>query len=250
MGSVSEEFADQIDPGDSVRWVAKSEVNMKTLWMFTPWLPYSLNRGQLLGRCEFLNGLELVRARPVEGEFVRDELPTLQIEFTAEDYDVDCFDWNGFTFVSEKMRQAMALGPSDIQYLDVDSSRSAPLPRSKHYQIMHVPVTEDVSDPERSDYTFRHRPSGDEVEGRPDAVAFRRDVDPASEIFYDRFFKVVFCTDALALRVLRAGCTEVRFVDPVDLRGWNRFRTLRGVEESEWDPKRKIFRDKLIQEIP
>jgi hypothetical protein len=41
----------------------------------------------------------------------------------------------------------------------------------------------------------------------------------------------------------------MRFVDPVDLRGWNRYRTLRGIEKSEWDPKGKIFRDKLIQEI-
>jgi hypothetical protein len=223
---------------------------LKTLWMFTPWLPHSLNGGQLLGRCNFLNGLDLVRARPVAGEFVRNDLPTLQIEFTDEDYDQDCFDWNGFTFVSEKMRRAMALGPLDIQYLEVDSSRSTLLPRSKHYQIMHLPVAEDVSDPERSDYLFRHRPGGDiEVEGHPNAVAFRRDVEPAHEIFYDRFFKVIFCTDEFALRILRAGCREMRFVDPVDLRGWNRYRTLRGIEESEWDPKRKIFRDKLIQEI-
>ena len=223
---------------------------MTTFWMFTPWIPYWLNAGHLMGRCEFLNGMELVRARPANGEFVRNELPTLQIEFAAEDFDPDCFDWNGFTLVSEKMRRAMALGPSDIQYFDVDSSGTAPLPRSKHYQIMHVSVAEDVSDPERSEYSLRHRPEGVELFGHPDAVAFRPDAEPAHEIFYDRFFKVVFCTDALALRVLRAGCTEMRFLDPIDLRSWNRFRTLRGIEKSEWDPRRKIFRNKLIQEIP
>ena len=223
---------------------------MKAFWMFTPWLPYWLNAGHLLGRCEFLNGMELVRARPVDGEFVRNELPMLRIEFAAEDFDPDCFDWNGFTLVSEKMRQAMALGPPDIQYFDVDSSRAAPLPRSKRYQIMHVPVTEDVSDPERSEYSLRHRPEGVELFGAPDAVAFRPDAAPAHEIFYDRFFKVFFCTDEFALRVLRAGCTGVRFLDPIDLRGWNRFRTLRGLEESEWDPKRKTFRNKLIRELP
>jgi hypothetical protein len=221
-----------------------------TLWMFMPWLPYWLSAGHLWGRCEFLNGLELVRARPTVGEFVRNELPTLQIKFAVEEFDVDCFDWNGFTIVSEKMRQAMALGPSDIQYFDVESGRAAPLPRSKHYQIMHVPVTEDVSDPERSDYSLRHRPQGDEVFGIPGAVAFRPDAEPAHEIFFDRFFKVVFCTDELALRVLRAGCTEIRFLDPADLRGGNRFRTLRGVEESNWDAKRKTFCNRLIREIP
>jgi hypothetical protein len=166
-----------------------------TLWMFTPWLPSSINAGQLWGLCEFLNGAELVRARPVDGEFLRDELPTLQIEFTAEDYDSDCFDWNGFTFVSEKMRRAIALGPSDIQYFGVDSSQSTPLPRSNRYQIMHVPVTEDVSDPERSEYSLRHRPEGLELFGAPAAIAFRPDAEPVHEIFYDRFFKVVICTD-------------------------------------------------------
>jgi hypothetical protein len=174
----------------------------------------------------------------------------LQIKFTAEDFDPDCFDWNGFTLVSEKMRHAMALGPSDIQYFDVDSSRASPLPQSRRYQIMHVPVTEDVSDPERSEYSLRHRPEGVELFGRPEAVAFRPDAEPTHEIFYDRFFKVVFCTDEFALRVLRAGCTGILFLDPVDLRGWGRFRTLRGLEESEWDPKRRTFSDKLIRAIP
>ena len=203
-----------------------------------------------MGRCEFLNGMELVRARPDDGEFLRNELPTLQIEFAAEDFDPDCFDWNGFMLVSEKMRHAMAPGPSDIQYFDVDASRAAPLPRSKRYQIMHVPVAEDVSDPERSEYSLRRRPGGVELFGRPGAVAFRPDAEPAHEIFYDRFFKEFFCTDEFALRVLRAECTGMRFLDPVDLRGWNRFRTLRGVEESEWDRARKTFRNKLIREIP
>ena len=57
----------------------------------------------------------------------------------------------------------MALGPSDIQYFDVDSSQSAALPRSKRYQLMHIPVAEDVTDPARSDYQFRHRPEGNEL---------------------------------------------------------------------------------------
>jgi hypothetical protein len=173
MGSVSEDIANQIDSRDSVKWIAGQELNVKTLWMFTPWRPESLNAGQLLGRCEFSNGAELRRARPAAGEFLRNELPIVQIEFTDEDYDLDCFEWSGFTFVSEKMRRAMALGPSDIQFFETDTSRSEPLPRSKHYQIMHVPVMENESDPERSDYYFHHRPGGDELEGRPNAVAFR-----------------------------------------------------------------------------
>ena len=54
----------------------------------------------------------------------------------------------------------MALGPSGIQYFDVDARESAPLPRSKNYRTMHVPVTEDVVDPINSDYICRHLPDG------------------------------------------------------------------------------------------
>ena len=109
---------------------------------------------------------------------------------TLEDFDRDCFYWNGFTFVSEKMRHAMALGPSDIQYFEVDASESAPLPQSKHYHIMHVPVTEDVSDLKNSEYLatiVRMVPSS--TIGMPLAVAFRPDAEPTHEIFYDRSFK-------------------------------------------------------------
>jgi hypothetical protein len=150
------------------------------------------------------------------------------------------------------MRGAMALGPSDIQYFDVDAGQSAPLPRSKRYQIMHIPVVEDVTDPERSDYKFRHRPEGVELWGAPDAVAFRADAEPTHELFYDRYFRIALCTDEFALRVLRAGCTGMRFLDPARLNSTGSCcRTLRGVEKAdEWDPVRKSSYTKLIREIP
>jgi hypothetical protein len=189
---------------------------------------------------------------PAAGEFAVAALPTARLEFTREDFDDDCFRLGTFMFVSEEMRRVMALGPSDIEYFDVDTSQSAPLPRSKRYQLMHVPVAEDVTDPERSDYKFRHRPEGVELWGFPDAVAFRPDAAPTHEIFYDRFFKIALCTDEFALRVLRSGCTGMRFLDPTQLDHVGSCRrTLRGVEKSnEWDPVRKISYTKLIREIP
>jgi len=81
----------------------------------------------------------------------------------------------------------------------------------------------------------------------------RRDAEPKHEIFYDRFFKLLYCTDELALRVLRAGCSGIRFFDPTRRFGGpaSAFRTLRGLEhEDKWDPFRKILRTKLIQEMP
>lgn len=224
---------------------------MKAFWVFTPWLPDRINAGQWLGRCDLLNSAEIRRALPAPGEFARNAVPVARMTFTDEGYDRDCFQIGALTFVSEKLRHAIALVPSDIQYFDVDAAGS-PLPCSKRYQLMHVPVTKDVSDPERSDYTFRQRPDGVELSGCPHAIAFRPGTEPAHQIFYDRFFKIILCTDELALRVLWAGCTGLRFVDPARLRdGLGPYRTLRGVEEDDvWDPVRKINAVKLIREIP
>jgi hypothetical protein len=225
---------------------------VKTFWVVTPWFPHWGNWKPLWSGYEFGNAAELLPLLPPAGEFAGASLPTARLEFTREDFDEDCFQLGKFMFVSEEMRRVMALGPADIQYFDVDSSGSTPSLRSKRYQLMHIPVAEDVTDPERSDYTFRHRPEGNELWGVPDAVAFRPDAAPAHEIFYDRFFKIALCTDEFALRVLQAGCTGMRFLDPTRLTyAGHCYRSLRGVEkDNEWDPVRKISYTRLIRDIP
>ena len=225
---------------------------MEAFWVVTPWFPHWGNWKPFWSGYEFSNAAEILPLLPAAGEFAGAALPIARLEFTREDFDDDCFQLGKFMFVSEEMRRAMALAPADIQYFDVDSRGSAPLPRSKRYQLMHVPAGEDVTDPERSDYKFRHRPEGDELWGAPDAVAFRPDAEPAHEIFYDRFFKIALCTDEFALRVLRAGCTGMRFLDPAQLNGSGScYRTLRGVEKAnEWDPVKMVSYVKLIREIP
>jgi hypothetical protein len=225
---------------------------MEAFWVVTPWFPHWGNWKPFWSGYEFSNAAEILPLLPAAGEFAAAVLPALRVEFSVEDFGDDCFLLGRFMFVSEKMRRVIALGPADIQYFDVDSSQSAPLPRSKRYQLMHVPVAEDVTDPDRSDYKFRHRPEGDELWGAPRAVAFRPDAEPVHEIFYDRFFNIALCTDEFALRVLWSGCTGMRFLDPAQLNGSGScYRTLRGVEKSdEWDPVRKVSYTKLIREIP
>jgi hypothetical protein len=225
---------------------------VKTFWVVTPWSPHWDNWKSLWSGYKFLNAAEILPLLPAAGEFAEAALPAPRIEFTREDFDDDCFQLGKFRFVSEKLRDAMALGPSDIQYFDADFGGSAPLALSKRYQLMHVPVAEDVTDPERSDYIFRHRPEGVELWGFPEAVAFRPDAEPVHEIFYDQFFKIVLCTDEFALRVLWAGCTGMRFLDPTQINHTGTYyRTLRGVEHSnEWDPVLKRSYIKLIREIP
>jgi hypothetical protein len=146
----------------------------------------------------------------------------------------------------------MALGPSDIQYFDVDSSGSASLPRSKRYQLMHVPVAEDVTDPERSDYRFRHRPGGVELWGVPE-----RSPSVQTPIRPTRFSTIGFSRSLCApthsrCASCRPGGAGMRFLDPARLnRAGSCFRTPRGVEKAdEWDPVRKRSYVKLIREVP
>jgi hypothetical protein len=233
--------------------------HMKRFWMFVYWAHYHGNAG-LSGHCTASRiSKPSLEAQPSEEEpsregprtFVPDGLLAAKLALTLESFELDCFHWNEFTFVSEKMRSAMALGPSDIQYFDVDASESAPLPRSKNYRTMHVPVTEDVADLENSDYICRHRPDGSVVQaGMPLSLAFRRDAEPTHEIFYEKHFNVIYCTDEFAVRVLQAGCSGAFFFDPSrPFGGEIRLRTLRGVEEIvKWT--KKLFRTKLIRPIP
>jgi hypothetical protein len=223
--------------------------NVKTFWMFMDWMPVH-DMAKFRKHCTIENKSDVRREWPIAGKFVRDGKLGVKFAMRLRSFDRDCFYFDFFSFVSEKMRRAMALGPSDIQYFDVDASESAPLPRSKNYQIMHVPVTEDVADLQNSDYLVRHRADGSlEIES-PRSVAFRPDARPAHEIFRERSFKQIYCTDELAMRVLPAGCSGAFFVDPSrSTGGKTRFRSLRGVEEIvEWDTT--VMRTKLIQKLP
>jgi len=223
---------------------------MKRYWMFVYWM-YLRNRNRLVNHCTVSSLSEPSGEGLIAGRFVGDGSLAVKLALTLETFDRDCFYWDGFTFVSERMRRAMALGPCDIQYFDVDASESAPLPRSKNYRIMHVPVTEDVSDPHNSDYICHHRSDGSiDTSGMPLTVVFRQDAEPAHEIFYDKLFRVIYCTDEFALRILKSGCPGAYFFDPSHPGGnFQRLRTLRGVEEVvRWN--KKVFRTELIEAIP
>jgi hypothetical protein len=219
---------------------------VKTIWFVMPDFPDGL-----VGHCASFDGTELFAPDLIHGQRGPDELPTAKLILTLEDFDADCLFWNSLWLVSEKMRRAMALAPPDIQFFNVDASESAPLPQSKHYQIMHVPVTEYMSDQK----TLPYRPS--EISTHPvesrmcSTTVSARDAEPTHEIFYDRFRDFIFCTDAFAVRILQSGCSGIIFFDPFHYfadRGLH-FRTLRGVEEDRWDPASNSARSMLIRGV-
>jgi len=169
----------------------------------------------------------------------QEPIPAAHLQLRVEDFDEDYFESDGCYFVSERFRQAMALDPSTVRYFDVDASWSAPLPRSKNYQIMAPLVEEDVLDWEPSVEFFTSpiidSPARD-LHVRPDAIL-------KHDLFTDKNPHLPpLCTYALARRVLEAGCTGMRFYDLTShFRARRRFLTPRGIEEIVgWDELNKV----------
>jgi hypothetical protein len=183
--------------------------------------------------CEILNGLELSTAQSYAGKDRHEPFPVAQLKITREEFDADYFSWGFNVFVSERLREVMAFDPSNVRFFEVDASYSAPLPRSKNYQIMEVAATADVVDPQNSDYRFLRLAGLDRERVFVDRYAFYADVRPRHDLFYDTFSGSLLSTEAFALRILSSGCTGMRFGDP------NKayiYRTLRGIEEyMSWD---------------
>jgi len=160
---------------------------------------------------------------------------TYELEIPFEDFGADYFSWGGVLFVSERMRQAMALPASEVRFFDVDTSLSAPLPRSMNYQIMQPTMAQDVVDRKKSKYKlapgiWNRRPNPDLIF----RIAIQSDAKPACDLFHDRFFStVLLCTDAFAARVLKAGCSGMEFANngEFDTAYCKLVRTLRGVEK-------------------
>ncbi len=179
--------------------------------------------------------------------------PLVQLTMTLEEFVPDCFDRDGFVFVSKKMRDAIAQPPNVIEYFDLDPARLVASARAMDYKMMHVFAAEDAIDMTKSEYRMVKYGDRDALP-MFNATAIREHFIPRNDIFLDRTYpSVEFCTDALAMRVLKAGCTGIRFVDPMHCMGLRpmRFRTLRGIEESgEFNTIAKTLSTTLVEEIP
>jgi len=179
------------------------------------------------------------------GQINTDAVQSVELIMLREDFEDDYFTWGGCMFVSEKLRNAMALDASVVEFFAVEDSKSAALPRSKTYQMMLPLLEDEASDRANSCYGWQPGQRGNFTppgeDGNPPYVyniAIHPDFEPDCDLFYDGFFAdTLLCTDAFAVRVLEAGCTGMIFVDPIGYRDGERQvrRTLSGVEENVVD---------------
>lgn len=124
-------------------------------------------------------------------------------------------------FISDRMRRAMALPEHDAQLLSVRNVSRPPRARSARYSLLHVLAHARAIDGERSDCHV-DRPvsakTGEQVlrfTGLT-GIRFLSGLEPPADLFRETAAPmVVLATDALAERVIAAGCTGVQFRHPL-----------------------------------
>ena len=126
----------------------------------------------------------------------------------------------GYPLCSARLRAAMALAPGVVQYLPVDVRATDPRVHAMSYQALHVIARQPTIDLRRSDVEIEVKVDR-HIGGTYTAVKFWRqfilnaDLQPQTDLFHPaEVWTVIFATDALAERVMKAGCLGVAFEHP------------------------------------
>ena len=166
--------------------------------------------------------------------------PLLEMNMPIGDWPApDFFNINILTFVSARMRSVLRLSGDVVQYLPIKLAAAGPLARAQDYRLLRVLPHQPAIDLSRSKY---HVGGWTEDDGTKKefiimvtSLALRADLSTRSELFWaDEVPVCLLATDALAERVMKAGCTGVQFDDPATtgvLNGMIRIRTADGVAE-------------------
>ena len=141
-----------------------------------------------------------------------------------------------YDIVSQRLKEAMAQPEEVVQFLPIELVKSSPRAKAQNYQLIRILARQPAMDLERSDCEledFTNRITG--VPGkRPRDISrmvLRDDLRPHSEIFrVDESPTYVLASDALVLRVLRAGCTGIEFRDPSDWEGRMTIQHIRSID--------------------
>lgn len=167
-----------------------------------------------------------------------DDFPKAKLILTEKDFAPDLFGFEGYDFCSRRLRDALAQPESVIQFCPIELLAGGEAVRARDYQMMHILARQPAMDVERSDCSVRE--AIQQKTRKPirivqwvDRYALYDDLVPRTEIFeIDERVGVTLVTDALALRVLHAGCIGVEFRDPTELQHGMRvehYRTTKGV---------------------
>ena len=153
-------------------------------------------------------------------------------------------------FVSRRMREAMALPDWAVSYVPAEIETGSQLARSQDYALMYPSAFAPVIDPEASECLVQTRISaktGDAITriSGVGVMRFKADMQAPCDLFYDSRDSVhLLATDALAKRVLDAGCTGIQFEHPLWFHaayGNYIIRTRDGMGHIQWDAEGQSY---------
>lgn len=146
------------------------------------------------------------------------DTPRARVQLPAADHAPDILSIrDGNLLVSARMRYAMGLWNTEVQFLPIELIDGSDAAYQQDYRWMAWNLTQPAIDMEQSEYTW------DEVlEGQTfprlhsmTRIVWRTDADDGAGLFrcaeYGAF---LLATETLAYRVDRAGCTGIRFEAP------------------------------------
>lgn len=169
-----------------------------------------------------------------------DDFPAPRLGLAKGNFAPDYFHFGKYHFCSRKLRDAIAQPGKVVEYRPVQLTGDSPNVLAQDYRWMRVlagqPAMEiRLSDCEVEQITSRISGKTITVATNIDRLVLPPDFVPVTEIFrVAETLGTEMVTDALAERVLRAGCTGMEFRHPGDER-WGKhivhFRTIEGVGE-------------------
>jgi hypothetical protein len=166
--------------------------------------------------------------------------PQFIVSFPLSNYSFlpDFFSGPLETYCSARLRNAMALPPDSVDYVPIVVQSQDPAVHRQDYQIMRVLAEQPAIDLERSNVEMVEH-TDPHIGGVYTEIDFALSIvlvdgfQAKSDLFRPAEWPFsVFATDALAERVMKAGCTGIEFGDLATLTGDKQIiRTSRGIEE-------------------
>ena len=169
-----------------------------------------------------------------------DGFPAPQLVLSASGFSPDFFEFAGDCFCSRRFREALAQPEHVVQFTPVDILAGGEEVRAQDYRMLRVLARQKAMDLDRSDCDLEdwvNRLTGvpQRVPSFINRFVLLDDLQPRTEIFrVDESSSYVLVADAVAERVLRAGCSGMQFTDPACPRHGKRvvrYRTADGIGE-------------------
>jgi hypothetical protein len=169
-----------------------------------------------------------------------DWFPAPRLTMPETGFAADYFSFGCFQFCSGRFRKALNQPEHVLQFAPVELLSGGPDVVAQDYRLLRILAHQPALDLERSDCKVKYYPhcrTGEPVRiiSQINRYVLLDELQPPAEIFrMDEHPNTILVTDALAQRVLQAGCTGMEFghIDnPQGLDGIVRKRTVNGMAE-------------------